>query len=320
MIDIYIKKHKVMKAIREYFEKTGSIEVFTPIMNRFPNLDSNIFPVELQVENSCGESIKAYLHTSPEYNMKKILSQIKQDIHQITHVFRNYEGSKLHTVEFMMLEWYRVGKDMYQLMEDTKSIFVESALSIYNKTEILFRGKKYDLSKWEKITLEEAFYRYTGTDLENRDSLYKFLKNSPIKHERISPENYEELFFTVYSFYVEPNLGKDIPTFVYDFPPEFSALSKVIDGKGKRFEAYIGGVELVNGYYELIDREKVKDALEKDKEKKSKSGKDYPVDYEFINSTVNLPECSGASLGIDRLLMVLLNKNEIRETQGLKWI
>jgi lysyl-tRNA synthetase class 2 len=320
LTDIYTKKHKVIKAIREYFEKTGSTEVFTPIINRFPNLDPNIFPVELQVENSSGEKIKAYLHTSPEYNMKKILSQIKKDIHQITHVFRNYEGSKIHTIEFMMLEWYRVGKDLRQLMEDTKNILIQSALSIFNNTEILFRGKKYDLSKWEKITVQEAFYRYTGTDPEDKNSLYRFLKNSHIKHGNISPENYEELFYTVYSFYVEPNLGKEQPVFIYDYPPEFSALSKVINGKGKRFEAYIAGVELVNGYYELTDREKVKNCLYKDKEKKSAAGKDYPIDNQFIESTGSLPECSGASLGIDRLLMVLLNKNEIRETQGLKWI
>ncbi|MDQ7056121.1 MAG: amino acid--tRNA ligase-related protein [Persephonella sp.] len=109
LTEMYKAKHTVIRAIRNYFEKTGSIEVFTPCLNRYPNLDPNIFPVECEVEKSDGRRFTAYLHTSPEYNMKKLLPVLKNDIHQICHVFRNYEGSNRHTVEFTMLEWYRLG-------------------------------------------------------------------------------------------------------------------------------------------------------------------------------------------------------------------
>ena len=320
MTDLFITKHRALKKIREYFEKTGAVEVFTPCISPYPNLDPNIYPVELYVQKSDGKKIKAYLHTSPEYSMKKILANLKKDIYQISHVFRNYEGSKLHTVEFMMLEWYRVDFDLDMLMEDTKNIFVEVCQEISGKPSAEFRGKTYDLTDWEKITVDEAFYRYTGIYPDQKDKLYNFLRNSGIKHTGLEIERYEEIFFTVYAFYVEPNLGTEKPTFIYDYPPEFSALSRIIDGKGKRFEAYIGGIELVNGYQELTDTVQLKVRLEKDKAEKQKKGFDYPLNHELLEAVKDMPECSGASLGIDRFLMVLLNKENIKQTQGLNWI
>ena len=320
MIDMLIKKQAVIKKIREYFEKTGTVEVFTPYISLHPNLDPNIYPVELNIENSDGKKLKAYLHTSPEYSMKKILSEIKKDIFQICHVFRNFEGSDLHTIEFMMLEWYRIGFDLDMLMEDTKNIFVEVSQELFGKPFILFRGKTYDLTDWEKITVKEAFYKYTGIYPDQKEKMYEFLKKSRLKHTNLKPEEYETNFYTIYSFYVEPNLGKERPTFIYDYPPEFSALSKIIDGKGKRFEAYIGGVELVNGYQELTDPDQIKVRLEKEMAEKQKNGFEYSIDYEFLEAVKDMPECSGASLGIDRFLMVLLNKRNIKQTQGLNWI
>ncbi len=318
LINIYTAKHTVIKAIREYFENSGSIEVFTPYLNRYPNLDPNIFPVECEIEKSNGNRFTAYLHTSPEYNMKKILSILKNDIYQICHVFRNYEGSDRHTVEFMMLEWYRLQYSLDKLMEDTKNIFIETAVSLFDKPVISFKGKEYNLENWEKITVDEAFYRYTGIYPDDFEGLVHFLKKSPIYHS--VSNDYETVFYTVYAFYVEPNLGTEQPTFIYDYPPEFSALAKVENNRGKRFEAYIGGLELVNGYYEINNPIELKKRIEKDRNEKAKSGKLYPVDEEFINSCTDIPEFSGASLGIDRLMMVLLNKEKISDVQGLSWI
>lgn len=313
MIKLIKSRATVIKAIRDYFAKTGSTEVETPILNIYPNLDPNIYPVELKVENSEGKEITAYLHTSPEYNMKKILAAYKKDIHQITHVFRNYEGSSKHSIEFLMLEWYRVGYDLDMLMEDTKRIFMEAAKALYDSYEIEYKGKKYNLEHWEKITVDEAFYKFTGIYPDQKEKLYQFLKNSPIKHGNLSEEDYETNFFLVYSFYVEPYLGKDKPTFIYDYPPEFSALAKIINRKGKRFEAYIGGLELVNGYYELTDSVELKKRLKKE-------AKNQKIDTVFIKIAEKMPDCSGASLGIDRLLMVLLNKKNIKQVQVLNWI
>jgi len=311
---IYEKKAKIIKAIRNYFDMTGAVEVFTDILREYPNLDTNIYPLEVYFFNEKGEKKKGFLHTSPEYEMKKILSHLKKDIYQITKVFRNYEGSQRHKTEFTMLEWYRVGYTLEDLMEDTKNIFIQSAIAIYKKTEVIFSGRVYDFSKWEKISVDDAFYRYTGVYPDDFDGLLNFLSKSNIKHENLDKMDWETAFFTVYAFYVEPELGKEKPTFIYDYPPEMSALSKIENGKGKRFEAYVNGLELVNGYYEETNWKEVEKVLLKDlKRKKEETGKDFPIDKDFLKSLKNMPDCSGASLGIDRLLMVLLNKKNINE-------
>ncbi|WP_457641089.1 elongation factor P--(R)-beta-lysine ligase [Persephonella sp.] len=307
----YIKKAKVLKAIRDYFDRTGAVEVLTDVLRPFPNLDPHIYPLEVYYNNEKGETLKGFLHTSPEYEMKKIISKIRRDIYQITKVFRNFEGSSKHKVEFTMLEWYRTGYNLEDLMDDTQNIFMETAVAIYKKPVIEFKGKTYDLRKVEKITVDEAFYKYTSVYPENYEQMIRFLKEKENLKKEI---DYEEAFFRIYAFYVEPELGKENLTFIYNYPPQFSALALTENGKGKRFEAYIDGLELVNGYQELRDSEELKKRLEEDARKKQKeTGKIYPVDLEFILSSENIPECSGASLGIDRLFMVLLNKANINE-------
>lgn len=312
-MNLLISKDKVFKAIRDYFHKTGAYEVLTDIMQKFPNLDSNIYPVELYIFNEKEEKIRRYLHTSPEPEMKKILSKYKKDIYQITKVFRNFEGSKKHKVEFTMLEWYRVGYNLKDLMDDTQNIFIETAISLYKKPIVEYEGKKYDFKEVEKITVDEAFYRYTGVYSDDYDGLLKFLKEKENLNKEI---DYEEIFFRVYAFYVEPNLGKDKLTFIYDYPPQFSAMAKIENGKGKRFEAYINGLELVNGYFELNDpKEQEKRFIKDIKNKEKETGKKYEIDKKFIYSLKEMPESSGASMGIDRLFMVLFNKKDIKEVQ-----
>ncbi|WP_457644325.1 elongation factor P--(R)-beta-lysine ligase [Persephonella sp.] len=306
----YVEKSRVLKAIREYFYRTDAIEVFTNILREYPNLDSNIVPIELSYNNREG-SKRGFLHTSPEYEMKMIISQLKKDIFQITKVFRDYEDTRKHKIEFTMLEWYRIGFDLNDMMDDTQNILIESAVSLYKKPVITYSGKRYDLRESMRITVSEAFYRFTSVYPDRYEDMMNFLKEK----ENIQNElDYEELFFRIYAFYVEPFLGSEKLTFIYNYPPRFSALSKIENNVGQRFEAYINGLELVNGYYELNEPDKVKKILEAERErKKIETGKDYPVDEEFIEKTKDLPDCSGASLGIDRLFMVLLNKSNIND-------
>jgi len=310
--EILKAKSRVFKAIRDYFYLTGAIEVFTDILRNYPNLDSNIYPLEVEYFGSDGVKKIGYLHTSPEYEMKKILAELKEDIFQITKVFRNFEGSKRHKIEFTMLEWYRVGYTLRDLMEDTKDIFRLTAEALYGKPVINFKGKKYDLTDWELISVEEAFLRYAEVDIHDTNSMYEFLKSSEMEHSGIDKNDWEGMFYTIYSFYVEKNLGVEKPTFIYLYPKELGALAELEGDRALRFEAYIGGLELVNGYQELRDKKKVLEILQKDKElKERETGKVYPIDLEFIECIDKLPKCSGASLGLDRLLMILLNIDDI---------
>ncbi|MDQ7056120.1 MAG: hypothetical protein Q9M89_06505 [Persephonella sp.] len=117
-------------------------------------------------------------------------------------------------------------------MEDTKNIFIETAISLSETTVLSFQGRKYNLEKWEKITVDEAFYRYTGVYPEDLEDSIRFLRDSKI-HHKIDRE-YETVFHTVYAFYVEPKLGTERPTFIYDYPPQFSALAKIENGRGEK--------------------------------------------------------------------------------------
>ncbi|RUM60512.1 MAG: elongation factor P--(R)-beta-lysine ligase [Persephonella sp.] len=305
-------RSRILKAIRNYFELTGATEVLTDILRDYPNLDSNVYPLELKYFKSDGVERTGYLHTSPEYEMKKILSELKEDIYQITKVFRNYEGSKIHKTEFLMLEWYRVDYDLFDLIEDTKNIFIQSAIAIHKKPKIVFKGVEYDLTDWEILTVEDAFKKYIGVDIYDNQSIYSFLEKSKIKHSNLNPNDWKEMFFILYSFYLEEKLGKEKPVIIYNYPKELGALSEVEGKIAKRFEAYINGVELVNGYQELRDEMLLRNILINDIEEKYQStGKKYSLDEEFIKSVKNLPKCSGASLGLDRLFMVILDMESV---------
>lgn len=308
--DLIFKKAKVIKAIRNYFDETGAVEVFTDILQEYPNLDSNIYPLKLKATNSSGEERTCYLHTSPELQMKKLLAKYKTDIYQISKVFRNFEGSKKHKIEFTMLEWYRVGYNLEDLMEDTQNIFIQTAISIYKKPVLNYKGKTFDLRKSEKITVDEAFYKFTGIYSEDYPKMMDFLRKKNIRKEI----PYEEAFFRIYAFYVEPNLGREVLTFIYDYPQQFSSMAKIENGKGKRFEVYINGLELVNGYFELTDpKEQEKRFLEDIKQKQLETGEVYEIDKQFLKALKYLPDCSGGSLGVDRLFMVLSDKENIQE-------
>ncbi len=305
------EKAKVLKAIRDYFDKTGAIEVITNILQEYPNLDSNIYPLKVKAADQTGLEKEFFLHTSPEFAMKKLVSRYKKDIYQITKVFRNFEGSKKHRIEFTMLEWYRLNSNLDDLMDDTQNIFMETAISLYKKPVVYFNGKTFDFRKVEKISVNEAFHKFTNTYPDDYNSMLSFLR---AKENLKKDIDYKEAFFRIYAFYVEPNLGKENLTFIYDYPPEFAALAKVEKGRGKRFEAYVDGIELVNGYYELTDTKELERVLTQDaKEKYKETGEVFQIDYEFIDSMKNIPDFSGASLGIERLFMILLNKQDIKE-------
>ncbi|NPA12545.1 MAG: elongation factor P--(R)-beta-lysine ligase [Aquificae bacterium] len=312
-------KSKVIQSIREYFLDTGGLEVYTPYLSLYPNLDPNIYPLTVSVEKE-GKQIQAYLHTSPEYQMKKLLSKLKRDIFQICNVFRNREGSKKHTVEFMMLEWYRVGYSLQGLMEDTKRLFLHIAKQVLGKETVVYNGREYNLTDWESLTVEEAFLKYAGVSPTDKKGLYNLLKNSNLSIPSLSVDDYEGNFFLVYSLLVEPNLGKEKPTFIHSYPPQFSALAEVKEGKGQRFEAYIGGLELVNGYKELTDKKALKERLEREKAEKEREGYNHPIDWEFIEAVGDMPPSAGASLGIERLLMAFFNLKNIQQTRCLQWI
>jgi len=272
--------------IRSFFKEKGYIEVSTPILLDFPNLDANVEPISLYVKEK--EIKRKWLQTSPEYSMKKLLAKYKRDIFQIAKVFRNNEWGRIHRVEFHMLEWYAVGCDYRYLIEEIKQLL----------------RRIFGFKRFEIVSLEEAFRKRFKSPLpRDEKGLKEILRREGINFEE--EEDWETLFYRAF-IEVERNLGKSVPTFLINFPERLSALAKVKNGYAERFELFIKGVEVANGWSEETNPEEIKRKLLKESEKRN-----LPIDEEFIKVHKDMPECAGCSIGLDRLFMLWLGKEEL---------
>ncbi len=273
--------------IRSFFKGRGYTEVFTPILVPYPNLDSHVEPISVNLKLR-GEEKTLWLHTSPEYSMKKLLSKTRTDMFQITKAFRNDELSKIHRPEFFMLEWYKVGKDYIYLMDEIEDLL----------TQVL------KLKGIRRMKLQEAFSELLGIELSlDRERFYREMRN---RGYELNPwDTWEEIFFRAY---IELERALTEPTFVYDFPEPLSALAKLSGDTAQRFELFIGGVEIANGWTEETNPEEVSRRL-----RKESAGRNLPLDEEFIEAHNRLPDCAGCSIGLDRLFMVYSKRDSLLE-------
>ena len=277
--------------MRGFFRRRGYLEVSTPILLRFPNLDSNIEPIPVELHLR-GEKVRRWLQSSPEYSMKKLLSKHRRSIFQLTKVFRDGEVGKLHRPEFHMLEWYKVGEDYRYLIDEIKELLRE-----------LFGFEEY-----EEISVGEAFREHFGSELpENEEGMREILSGAGIHYEE--EEDWETLFYRAF-IEVERKLGKERPTFLKDYPERLCALARVRKGKAERFELFFKGVELANGWTEETQMEEVKRRLEREAKKRG-----LPLDREFIEAHRTMPPCAGCSIGVDRLFMLWAGKSSIEDVE-----
>jgi len=271
-----------IQKVRNFFKEKGYLEVYTPILLPFPNIDLNVEPIEVNVKE-CGREKKMWLQTSPEPSMKKMLSKYKKDIFQIAKVFRNDECGRLHKVEFTMLEWYKVGVDYNYLIKEIGEL-------------LSFLGISQD---YLTTRLEHAFEEYAGVILSEDEEIFK---NNLIAYgyEFDDKEDWESLFFRIY-IDVERYLGKEKPEFITHFPKRLSAYAKVRDGYAERFELYIKGVEIANGWTEEENKEEIRRRMDE-----YRRGRDLPMDEELLKAYEDFPSCAGCSIGLERLFMVYM--------------
>jgi len=273
--------------VRKFFKEKGYLEVSTPVLLNFPNLDSNVEPIKVEVLEK-GEKKVKWLQTSPEYSMKKLLAKYKRDIFQITKAFRNNEWGKLHRIEFHMLEWYAMECDYLYLIEELKQLL----------------NRLFGFKDFEVITVEEAFKRKFGEGIPAEEGgMKKLLEKNGINFSE--GEDWETLFYRAF-IEVERNLGLEKPTFLINFPERLCALARVKNGYAERFELFINGIELANGWTEETNPEEVRKRLEKEAKRRN-----LPLDEEFIKAHDSMPDCAGCSLGLDRLFALFLGKREI---------
>jgi len=306
----------ILKLIREFLWREKFVEIEAPIIVRLPGQEPNIQPIPVIVKDEKKKKFKGFLHTSPEYTMKKMLATGFEKIFYLGKCFRDEESfGGTHNPEFTMLEWYRQNASYYNLMDDLEN------LSKFINKKLKFNNKNID-KKWLRLTMREVWKKYVGVDLDeylDQASMLKLCRKLGYKPQ--ATEEYEELFYRIFLNKVEPFIGKSVPTIAYEFPKCMASLSKETkDGKyAERFELYYQGIELANVYTELNEAEEQKARLVKERNVRRKNGSlVYDVDEEFIDALrVGIGNCAGGALGVDRLVMIFTMDKNIDNVLGL---
>ncbi|WP_165382939.1 EF-P lysine aminoacylase EpmA [Acinetobacter venetianus] len=300
-----LKARAVMyQKIRQFFAERGVLEVETPILSQAGVTDVHLASVQVQ-RHIYGKLNTQYLQTSPEFPMKRLLASGSGAIYQICKVFRDDEHGRKHNSEFTMLEWYRPALDLKGLMHETADLLELCLSHRFGEVRPYLLSYKHAFQDRLEINpLQASLEQLKG--VANRVGL-----NIDLGDDRLA---YMDLLF---SHFVEPSLGFDGPVFLIDFPPEMASLAKVKqdeDGElvAARFEVYIEGLELANAYDELLDADVLAARFEADNTERLKQGlPTIQTDQNLLAALPNMPECSGIALGIDRLLMVSMNKMKI---------
>ncbi|MGD0465265.1 MAG: EF-P lysine aminoacylase EpmA [Gammaproteobacteria bacterium] len=311
-IAIIKQRAEILNTIRNFFKKHNVLEVETPMLSQYSATAPYIDPIAV-VGN---EGFKRFLQTSPEYAMKRLLAAGIGDIFQLSKVFRGMEVGKLHNPEFTMLEWYRIGVDHHKLMEEMVELFRVCGIN-YEVCKISYREI---FIKYLQIDPVLADLQKLKTLVYNNIKLSEQFKNSIINATK---QDCQELLF---NHCIEPNLELNKILFIYNYPKEQAALAKVNkdqDGVevAERFEVYINGVELANGYHELLDPVLQEQRFLADQDLRKKLGKPHlEIDPYLIAALKHgMPSCSGVALGIERLLMLIIKTNSIRDVLCFPW-
>ncbi|MGB3051448.1 MAG: EF-P lysine aminoacylase EpmA [Polyangiales bacterium] len=276
----------LLAAIRRFFAERDFIEVETPTLVPSPGLDLHLSAFE--VRGPKGERV-GWLATSPEYQMKRLLSAGAQRIFQLCRSYRGEERGRHHEREFTMLEWYRTDATSDEVIRDTEELVAFVAGSLDQPAPEV-------QPPWQRMTVDEALQFHANLTL---DSLL----------------DDEERFFRVWAEEVQPRLGNERPIVVTDWPASMASLAKLkSNGMADRFEAFFRGVELCNGFGELTDATEQRQRFERDRADRQAAGVPvYPIDERFLADLERgMPESGGNALGVDRLLMLLLGAASIQ--------
>lgn len=318
--------------VRDFFAGEGFQEVETPSLQRCPGMEPHLaaFETRLLAPGSYGdvaaaEGLPRYLHTSPEFAMKKLLAGGLERIWQRARVFRNGEGSSTHQPEFTLLEWYRAGAGLDAMRRDGEAL-LRGAATAAKVADFRHRGVRCDpFGDWQCLSVAEAFERYCGIDLDaciggtHDDPPPGRLAEEARRHGIGCAEDdrFEDVFLRIMGLLIEPQLGTPVPTFLYDYPLALAALARPKPGEShlaERGEIYAAGLELANGFAELTDGCEQRRRFMRDMALKRRLyGSAWPVDEDFIAAVDRMPEAMGAALGFDRLAMLAAHRDDIRD-------
>lgn len=315
-------REQVVDAIRHHFKSQDFHEMETPLLVKSPGTEPylEVFETTLKIANQKDQP--AFLLTSPEYALKKLLVAGLGSIFEITKSFRNGEGvSDTHNSEFTILEWYRTPGDYTNIMVD----FEELMKSIYKNLwpikpdlQLNYQGQNYNLaSPWERISVAEAFEHYAQVgigDLLDEVVLPEIAHRKNLLEN--SQPNWEEAFHAILLNEIEPKLGRTQPTILYDYPASQAALSKKKPSDprfAERFEVFLAGLELGNAFSELADAQEQEERFLAELKLRDELGKTkFDLDQDFIEALqTGLPETGGIAVGVDRLVMLFADETDI---------
>ncbi len=291
---------QIYRQVRAFFESQGVLEVETPILSGAANTDPHIQSLALTGN-------RRYLQTSPEFAMKRLLASGCGPIFQICKAFRGEESGKRHNSEFTLLEWYRPGFDHFRLMDEV-ALLVQSILGDRPVERLSYRRVFRDTLGIDPFSVGEPELVSMARQLTG----FQAAGNNPVDRDT--------LLNLLMSHLIEPELGKGKLTFIYHYPASQCALAKVTkDEQGadiaQRFELYVDGMELANGYYELTDAREQQRRITADLKTRHSSGLErLPVDEHLIQALAHgLPDCAGVAMGLDRLLMLKTGTPDISQ-------
>ena len=324
--DWLLTRARILTSVRRWFCARRFIEVQPAALQASPGNETHLHGFKTALVLPDGSPHDAYLHTSPEFAMKKLLTAGERQIFSLTGVFRNREQTALHTPEFAMLEWYRVDASLERVMEDCAAV-IALAAHIAGAKVFAYRGREASpFDPPERITVRDAFRRYAGIDLY--DSLSTsghadteaFGKHAADRGIRVAPDDdWSDIFSRVLTERVEPNLGMGRPTVLYAYPVGEAALAQISANDrrvAERFEFYCCGVELANAFHELRDpiEQRQRFASSMDKQQRI-FGASNPIDEDLLAALADMPDASGAALGFDRLIMLATGAKRIESVQ-----
>jgi elongation factor P--(R)-beta-lysine ligase len=312
---------RILARLREGFETRDFIEVETAILQVSPGNEAHLSAFATDLVGPGGERSRLYLHTSPEFACKKLLAAGERRIFQFARAFRNRERGPLHHPEFTLLEWYRAEEPYKTLMADCTAM-IAAAADAAEAAQFAFRGRTANpLAQPQILTVADAFDRFAGIDLlatldaEGADREGLAARAGAAGIALADDDTWSDIFSRILVEKVERELGNGRPTLLTEYPAVAAALArkKPSDPRvAERFEVYVCGVELANGFGELTDpaEQRARFAAEM-AEKERRYGERYPVDEDFLAALAVMPPASGCALGFDRLVMLATGASRI---------
>ncbi len=319
-----LARGRIKTRLRSHFEEQGFTEVECGALAASPGNEAHLHGFATELIETGGDRRTLYLHTSPEFASKKLLAAGETRIFDFARVFRNRERTGTHAPEFTMLEWYRANETYEHVMGDSLYV-LQLAAEVTELHQFSYRGHDCDpRAEAQKLTVGEAFLHHAGIDLLKTLSATGIGDRAALAYAAkrggfavAENDSWAAIFSKILVARVEPKLGIGAPTVLYEYPRCEAALARATEHDprvAERFELYVCGLELANGFGELIDPFEQRKRFELEMaEKECVYGERYPIDEDFLLALAHMPPSSGVALGFDRLVMLATGSRNLND-------